>query len=44
MRGIALLPIGNPREKLDLVKAINSIKGRKNLKEIISREKYGETR
>jgi nitroreductase len=43
LRVIALLPIGYPRDKLDLVKAINSIKGRKTLKEIISREKYGET-
>jgi len=41
MRVIALLPIGYPREKLDLVKAINSIKGRKSLKEIVSREKFG---
>jgi len=41
LRVIALLPIGYPREKLDLVGAINSIKGRKNLKEIVSREKYG---
>jgi nitroreductase len=41
LRVVALLPIGYPREKLDLVKAINSIKGRKSLKEIVSREKYG---
>jgi len=43
LRVVALLPIGYPREKLDLVKAINSIKGRKSLKDIISREKYGES-
>jgi nitroreductase len=41
LRVVALLPIGYPREKLDLLKAINSIKGRKSLKEIVSREKYG---
>lgn len=41
LRVIAVLPIGYPCEKLDLVKAINSLKGRKSLKEIVSRERYG---
>ena len=41
LRVVALLPIGYPREKLDLLKAINSIKGRKRIEEIVSREKYG---
>ena len=41
LRVVALLPIGYPREKLDLVKAINTITGRKSLKEIVSHEKYG---
>jgi nitroreductase len=44
LRVVALLPIGYPREKLDLVKAINSIKGRKSINEIVSREKYGESK
>ena len=37
---VALLPIGYPREKLDVIKVINSLKPRKKLDEIVSREKY----
>jgi len=38
---IALLPIGYPKDRLNLVSAINALKGRKSLKEIASKEKYG---
>jgi nitroreductase len=41
LRVIALLPIGYPKDKLNLVSAINALKGRKSLKEIASKEKYG---
>ncbi len=40
-RVIALLPIGYPRDKLDVSKVINLMKGRKSLKEIVSGEKFG---
>ncbi len=43
LKVIALLPIGYPRDKPDLVKAIkNVVKQRKSLDEIVSGEKYGE--
>jgi nitroreductase len=42
LRVVALLPIGYPRDKLDLTRAINNaIRKRKTLKQIVSQEKYG---
>ncbi len=42
LRVVALLPIGYPRDKLDLVRALNHAgKKRKALNEIVSQEKYG---
>jgi nitroreductase len=39
LRVVALLPIGYPKDKLDLVRVV--MKGRKSLKEIVSGEKFG---
>ena len=42
LRVIALLPVGYPRDKIDLVRALNyAMKKRKSLNEIVSQEKYG---
>ncbi|MCX6649229.1 MAG: nitroreductase family protein [Candidatus Bathyarchaeota archaeon] len=42
LRVIALLPIGYPREKMDLTRALSLAMGkRKALNEIVSQEKYG---
>ena len=42
LRVVALIPIGYPREKMDLTKALNLIMGkRKALNEIVSQESYG---
>ena len=42
LRVIALLPIGYPRDKIDLTKALNLVmRKRKSLDEIVSQEKYG---
>jgi nitroreductase len=43
LRVVALLPIGYPREKFDLLKTFNSLKPRKKLDEVVSREKYGSS-
>jgi nitroreductase len=42
LRVVALLPIGYPRDKIDLTRAINhAMRKRKTLKQIVSQEKYG---
>ena len=42
IRVVTLLPIGYPRDKIDLVRTLNhALRKRKSLNEIVSHEKYG---